>query len=240
MRLHYVQHVPFESLGLIRGWAEKRGMEISSTALFERHVTLPTPDAYDVLIVMGGPMGVYDEEAFPWLREEKKHIREAIAAGKAVLGICLGAQLIANVLGAKVAPHTHKEIGWYPIAFTDEAAGHPLLAGLNTGMTVLHWHGDRFDIPEGALRLASSKACDNQAFLYGGRVLGLQFHLEMDWPSLAAICDGCAEELASGGPYVQSADTMLSCHYVDRCNTALNTLLDNWIHHSRNIPGPLL
>ena len=180
MKLHYFQHEPFEGLGMIADWAAKQGHVLSCTPFFDPGARLPKLDEYDALVVMGGSMGVYDEDRFPWLAAEKAHIRAAIDAGKRVLGICLGAQLIAACLGAKVAPHTHKEIGWFPVAMTDAGVVHPLLAGFNSAMTVFHWHGDRFEIPAGAQHLMSSAACDNQAFIYGEHVLALQFHLEMD------------------------------------------------------------
>src|SRR5690606_32591469 len=114
----------------------------------------------------------------PWMKEEKKLIEKAILKGKRVIGICLGAQLIADVLGARVFPNKEKEIGWFPIELTEEGQKSPFFAGFNKTETVFHWHGDTFEIPKGAEHIASSKVCENQAFLFDHKVLGLQFHLE--------------------------------------------------------------
>lgn len=227
MRIHYFQHVPFEGLGMIADWAGERGHTLSRTAFYEQAISLPDIEDYDALTVMGGPMGVYEEDAYPWLKQEKGHIRAAIDAGKPVLGICLGAQLIAASLGAKVAPHSHKEIGWFPVAVEDSVAGHPILSGLNPAMTVLHWHGDRFEIPVGAVRLMSSAACDNQAFLYGKHVLGLQFHLEMDAPAVEAILESCGHELVKE-EWIQTAGTIRQKTSVSHTRRSLFMLLDNW------------
>ncbi len=227
MRIHYFQHVPFEGLGMIAAWAAERGHTLTKTALYEPNHHLPSLTDYDALIVMGGSMSVYDEAAYPWLAAEKQHIRAAIDASKPVLGICLGAQLIASALGAKVAPHMHKEIGWFPVAITDEAAGHPILSCLNQAMTVFHWHGDRFEIPEGALHMMCSEACDNQAFLYRNNILGLQFHLEMDAPALAALISACGDELEPSR-WIQSAETMQEKASSMQTQRHLYRLLDYW------------
>jgi GMP synthase-like glutamine amidotransferase len=230
MKLHYFQHEDFEGLGMIAEWAQRHGHTLTRTAFFEPGATLPDTKKYDALIIMGGSMGVYDEERFPWLVAEKAHIRAAIDAGKPVLGICLGAQLIAASLGAKVAPHKFKEIGWFPVTMTDAGAAHPLLSGLNPTMTVFHWHGDRFEIPEGAQHLMSSAACDNQAFVYGKNVLALQFHLEMDDAAVQAILAAGAEEIAREqfGFWGQSVKEIMKRGKNAATRVALFTLLDRW------------
>lgn len=230
MRLHYFQHERFEGLGMIADWTKKHGHIVTNTPFFDANARLPRHADYDALVVMGGPMGVYDEARFSWLAAEKAHIRAAIDGGKHVLGICLGAQLIAASLGAKVAPHAHKEIGWFPVAMTDAGITHPLLSGFNSAMTVFHWHGDRFDIPSGAVHLMSSAACDNQAFVYDKHVLALQFHLEMDGAAVRAIAAACADELrrASKGRWVQSAADMAEKSKKAATKQVLFTLLDRW------------
>lgn len=227
MKIHYLQHVPFEGLGMIADWAKERVHTLSRTALYKKGAPLPALEEYDALIIMGGPMGVYDEAVYPWLVEEKRHILAAIEAGKHVLGICLGAQLIATSLGAKVAPHIHKEIGWFPITVEDIAVAHPILSGLNRAMTVFHWHGDRFEVPEGSLRLMSNAACDNQAFLYGERVLGLQFHLEMDEAAIDKIIHACSHELKDG-EWIQPAEVIRQKTAANHTRHALFNLLNNW------------
>ena len=131
MRIHYFQHIAFEGLGMIHEWAQRRGCDLSCTTFYESGWKILDLQSYDALIIMGGPMGVYDERDYPWLSAEKTHIRAAIDAGKPVLGICLGAQLIAAALGAKVSSMPNKEIGWFPVAITDEGAGHPILKGID-------------------------------------------------------------------------------------------------------------
>jgi GMP synthase-like glutamine amidotransferase len=208
MKVHYLQHVPFEGIGSIEAWLITRGAQASATRFYES-AQLPHPDDFDWLIVMGGPMSVNDEQHYPWLIAEKRLIREAIARHKVVLGICLGAQLIANALGARVYPNPEPEIGWFPIERVATAKAHPCATLFPARCKVFHWHGETFDLPPGAVHLAQSTACTHQAFLLGQRVLGLQFHLETTPASVQALVDHCGAELPSGR-YVQSAQEMLA------------------------------
>lgn len=203
MRVHVLQHVPFEGPGHIATWATARGHGLTHSLLYAG-APLPDPTAYDLLVSMGGPMGVGDTAAHPWLAPELEHIRAAIAAGRAVLGVCLGAQLIAAALGAAVYPNPVREIGWFPLHPTAAGRAHPLGAALGEAGTVLHWHGETFDLPAGALHLASSSACPHQAFLYGDRVLALQCHLEVTPAAVAALCTHASADLVPG-PWVQDA-----------------------------------
>jgi GMP synthase-like glutamine amidotransferase len=172
-------------------------------------------------------MGVHDEAAHSWLRAEKACLGNAIAAGRALVGICLGAQLIAQVLGARVSRNRAREIGWFPIELTAEAGEAAACAGLPARFEAFHWHGDHFDIPAGALHLARSAACEEQAFLYQGRVLGLQCHLESTPASVAALCQHCAHEL-SPDPFVQTAAAMTAApaSAFARIHAVLGQLLD--------------
>jgi len=219
MRLHWLQHVPFEGLGTIEQWAETKGFGISCTRLFADE-QLPGIESFDGLVVMGGPMGVYDHEEHPWLVAEKEFIKAAIDAGKSVLGICLGAQLIADVLGARVYPGPHKEIGWFPIR---RAEGAPEI--IPEKLTAFHWHGDTFEIPAGATRIASSAACMNQGFAYNNRVVALQFHLETTPESMEALIDHCACELTDA-PFIQTTEQMRgNISSMADINTAMDHLL---------------
>ncbi|TNE76813.1 MAG: type 1 glutamine amidotransferase [Gammaproteobacteria bacterium] len=208
MNVHYLQHVPFEGLGSMENWFRAQNHSISATHLYAGE-TLPTQDNFDWLVVMGGPMGVNDEQEYPWLAEEKRFIRETIDAGKRVLGICLGAQLIADALGAAVTRNPLREIGWFPITVNEAARTTAIGTVLRGEPEVFHWHGDRFAIPDGATPLASSIACDNQGFLYDDRVLGLQFHLETTEQSARDLSLHCGNEL-DGSEFVQSTEQMLS------------------------------
>jgi GMP synthase-like glutamine amidotransferase len=208
MRLHYFQHVPFEGLGSIEPWAIDMAHEITSTRLFAGD-PFPNLDDIDLLIVMGGPMGIYDEDKYPWLFKEKKYIDEAIVNGKIVLGICLGAQLVADVLGAKVYPNTYKEIGWFPIQKTRDTAETRIADFLPERIEAFHWHGDMFDIPLGAVHIARSAACENQGFIYDDQVVALQFHLETLEQSAKDLIAHCGGDLTKG-PFVQSPEAMLT------------------------------
>jgi GMP synthase-like glutamine amidotransferase len=211
MKVHVLQHVPSEGLGSIEVWLEKIGATVSFTHFFES-AALPAVQELDMVIALGGPMSVNDEEALPWLRAEKKFIREAIDNGKAVLGICLGSQLIANALGARVCVNPHKEIGWFPVAAVQHSKD---TFQLPASVNVFHWHGETFEIPQGAVHLARSTACENQGFQWGRRVIGLQFHLETTAESARAFVeedDGVelkdSLELADG-LYIQTAQQIL-------------------------------
>ena len=188
--------------------------------------SLPGVDAYDWLIVMGGPMNIYDYEAHPWLEREKLAIEDAIGGGKVVVGVCLGAQLLADALGAKVTRNTFKEIGWYPVALTAQGQHHALTGGVPRRFTAFHWHGDTFDLPEGAIRLAESEACRQQMFVYDNRVLGLQCHLEMTEGGVADLIKHCRDEIVVD-KYVQSADAMRAGKsHLQGANTVLDCLFD--------------
>ncbi len=207
-QLHYFQHVPFESPGIIESWAVRRGFALSATRFFDGQRP-PDMDAIDWLVVMGGPMGVADEADYPWLAEEKNAIKKALAGGKVVLGICLGAQLIAESLGAQVRPNLHTEIGWFPIRLESSILDLPIAEIFPSQWEALHWHGDTFEIPDGGRLLASSAACRNQAFVYGDRVVGLQFHLEMDRPHARDLVRHCAAELIPAD-FIQTEQEILS------------------------------
>jgi len=203
VRIHALQHVAFEGLGHIGHWVEKQGYPLSMTRLYAGD-PLPTLADFDRLVIMGGPMNIYEDGQYPWLAGERALIREAIAAGKSAVGICLGAQLLADALGSPVVAGRHKEIGWLPIRLTDAGKQSALWAGLPDQPVVFHWHGDTFAIPAGAIHLAESAGCVSQAFVYDNRILGLQFHLESTPDTVRQIVSHCGHELVPS-PFVQSA-----------------------------------
>jgi GMP synthase-like glutamine amidotransferase len=206
-RIHYFQHVPFEGLGSIGDWISINGHTLTVTKFFE-NADLPEISDIDWLIIMGGPMNVYYEEQFPWLKEEKRFIRQAIDAGKTVLGICLGSQLISSALGVKIYKNGENEIGWFDIELTPLAQSGKLFYDMGSRIKVFHWHGDTFDLPENAIHLASSDCTKNQAYVYKNRVLALQFHLEPTLDSLKQMIEGGRDELTIG-KYVQSEKELL-------------------------------
>lgn len=179
-KLLVFQHVPHEILGTLNPLLKDAGFRIHYVN-FGRHPDLrPSLDGYHGLVVLGGPMSAYDTREHPHLKTELHVIEEALRRGLPILGICLGAQLIATALGAKVRSNRAKEIGWYDVAPTPRAADDPLFANFRSVERIFQWHGDTFAIPRGAAHLARSAACTNQAFRYGSNVYGLQFHLEVD------------------------------------------------------------
>ncbi|NBT35936.1 MAG: type 1 glutamine amidotransferase [Betaproteobacteria bacterium] len=222
MRTHILQHVSFEGPGCILPWLERRRATVSMTRFFESKA-LPLLCEFDLLVVLGGPMSVNDEADLPWLREEKTLIRDAVCAGKPVLGVCLGAQLIASALGASVHANAHKEIGWFPIRAVSHATS---CFSFPEECTVFHWHGETFDLPPAAVHLATSRGCLNQAFQVGEHTIGLQFHLETTPESAAAILAHCRHELVPA-PYVQTEPQLLCvdpARYV-QINSLMDTVL---------------
>jgi GMP synthase-like glutamine amidotransferase len=201
MRIHVFQHIAFEGLAAIYPWAESRRHSITYTRFYagEKPALLET---YDWLIIMGGPMGVNDEAEYPWLKSEKMAIGEALKSGRIILGICLGAQLLAHVLGAQVSRNEYKEIGWHPVLAV--TPNHWASVSLNT----FQWHGDTFSLPPNAIHLASSKACQNQGFIWQDKVVGLQFHPEATSESIAALIKNCASDMTPG-PFVQSQESLI-------------------------------
>jgi GMP synthase-like glutamine amidotransferase len=204
VRVRVLQHVPFEGPAGVAAWAASRGHELEAVRLFDG-ARPPAPAGVDLLVVLGGPMSVDDEDRHAFLADEKRAIAEAIEAGRPVLGICLGAQLVASVLGARVVANADEEVGWYPVSLAPGAG--PLFAGVPPRFPAFHWHGDTFEIPPGAARAASSEACANQAFVYGDRVVGVQFHPEVTAESLALMLE---HESCGAGPYVQPAGELLA------------------------------
>lgn len=208
MRIHSLQHVPFEDIGSMANDFIARAYALGTTHWY-RGDQAPDVHSFDALIVMGGPMGIYDEEIYPWLADEKILIKDSINAGKIVIGICLGAQLIADVLGGKVTRNAHKEIGWLPLQVLPAASAHPVAQILAKYPDVFHWHGDTFAIPPGALHIARSECCLNQAYVINNQVYGFQFHLETTPASAAALIEHCAADI-DGSRYTQPADFMLA------------------------------
>jgi GMP synthase-like glutamine amidotransferase len=208
MRIHCFQHVEFEGLGNIENWLSARSHQLTVTRFFADD-PLPRPEDMDGLLVMGGPMGANDEAMHPWMAKEKQFIRLAMEKGIRVLGICLGAQLIASAMGARVFRNDHREIGWFPIRLTPDGLSSPLFADFPEEFSVFHWHGDTFDLPAGARHLAWSEACKHQAFSYKDHVLALQFHLDVRESDIADWVKNSGKELKAR-TYVQSREQILS------------------------------
>lgn len=230
MKIHYLQHVPFEGLGSMGRNFGRRGHSMTATQLYD-HQPLPETNAFDWLIIMGGPMGLGDEAQYRWMTKEKELIASAIHADKIVLGICLGAQLIADVLGADVYPNPHREIGWHPLFGTEHAHDTILRDVIPSGSEVFHWHGDTFDIPSDGVLLASSQACPHQGFIIDNRIVGLQFHLETTVDSVRSLIENCGHELVES-KFVQSeTDIMARISHCAAMNTIMDALLNRLESH---------
>lgn len=227
MRLAVLQHVPFEGPAAIADWAAFRGVPLSAVRIYEGEA-LPELSAFDMLAVMGGPMSVNDEAHYSWLAPELAFLREAIGAGKAVLGVCLGAQMIAKALGAKVYPAKHKEVGWFPVERT--ACIDAFFDGVPTSFTAFHWHGETFDLPKGAVRMAETAAIPNQAFAASSRVLGLQFHMEATPASVKDLLDHAGDEIGNG-PFEETPDAIRAgISHCESLRPLLFRVLDNLTH----------
>ena len=223
-----VSHVGFEDLGILAPLLAERDISIGHIdaprdPLQEFDATSP-----DLLIVLGGPIGVYEIDAYPFLSREIAMVGERLARGLRTLGICLGAQLMAAALGARVYPSGIKEIGWKPVALSDPGRDSCLVPLAQGELPVLHWHGDTFDLPDGAVHLASTDLCENQAFLLGANALGLQFHLETTAEALESWLVGHAVEIAAAGlsPAALRED---SRRLAGACNAAGRSCFAAWL-----------
>ena len=223
MRIHCFQHVPFETPARIGEWAMANGHEVVVTPLWQ-DVALPALSDYDWLVVLGGPMNTCDDSQYPWLKREKRAIETAISARKTVVGVCLGAQLVAAVLGARVYRGEAMEIGWLPVRRT--GADHPVVADCPDVFDVFQWHGDTFDLPGGAVHLAQSDAYENQMFIYDDRVLGIQFHLEMSLDGVEALVDHCGADLTGASGPQTRAEILAENPRLHRAHHVLDSILD--------------
>jgi len=201
-------HVPYEGPGIIRDWASSEKHKLSISRVYDNEA-LPRISDPEMLVIMGGPMNVFDFHIHPWMQEEIEWVSSCIESGMPVLGICLGAQIIAAALGAEVYPGGKKEIGWHNLQFLPALGDYKIWGDLPPARKVFHWHGDTFSIPEGATRIAGSQAYPNQGFIYDERVVALQFHLEVTPEGVAELVKNCRDELVPG-PYIQTEEEILN------------------------------
>lgn len=231
-----IQHVPFEGLGKLDHWFQMRAITPEIYRFFEEK-PLPDLKQYSALIILGGPMGTYDLKLHPWLEKEFAFIESALEESLPILGICLGAQILAQLLGGSVNKQSQKEIGWYPISLTEKAKKHPLFSKWPEEFVTFHWHQDTFIPPKEALKIGSSAACDHQGFAYEKKgakgktipIVGLQFHLEMTQEISKRLVESCHEDLAEPGPYIGSKTQILSgfAPYA-QSQAHLFSFLDQW------------
>jgi GMP synthase (glutamine-hydrolysing) len=223
-RIHCIEHAAHEAPGRIADWVVERGHSFATTRVYQREA-FPDVESFDALVVMGGPMSVHDGARFAWLTEEKRFIEAALRAERRVLGVCLGSQLVADVLGARVHKNRFQEIGWFPVHGTEAGRAE---WGLPHHLNVFHWHGDTFELPKDAVHLAKSAACEQQMFGLGAKVLGIQFHAEVT----RAVIDGFVQHGTSElgeGPYVQTPSAMGGTDAdIAAAHALLDTILDRW------------
>jgi GMP synthase (glutamine-hydrolysing) len=220
-----VRHVAFEDLGLLEPLLREHGYDVVTVDAGIEDTVTPITGS-DLVVVLGGPIGANDADRFPFLADELSALRDRADAGRPTLGICLGAQLLARALGADVGPSGHTEIGYAPVTLTAEGLRSPLrhLAGT----PVLHWHGDRFAIPAGAHRLASTETCDNQAFALGPNLLGLQFHLEVPPGAVERWLIGYVDSLSALG--IEPGDLRRAAKAADDALTrAARAVVAEWL-----------
>lgn len=225
MRLHYLQHVPFENPGSILIWAKEKNYTITKTALYSSE-EFPKQEDFDWLVIMGGPMNIYEEEKYPWLKNEKQFIKDTIKENKIVIGLCLGGQLIADAIGGKVTRNPYNEVGWYNVDISDKARLSPMFSFLPKKVMVFEWHEDTFSVlPDEAECIAENQICQNQAFVYKKRVFGFQFHLENTFAIIKDLVKNCYQDI-DPGPYIQSATELLGHpEYIEQDNRWMNQFL---------------
>jgi GMP synthase (glutamine-hydrolysing) len=228
-----LSHLAFEDLGSLDLPLRERGFEIETVDVATAHFPLPQADTCDLLVVLGGPIGVYDQQDYPFLRDEIACIAERLSKRKPMLGICLGAQLMAAALGARVYPGQHgAEIGWAPLQPASQGKTPEWFAPLlSAALPVFHWHGDTFDLPPGAQHLAKTELYPNQAFAVGDFALGLQFHPEVSANALERWYVGHACELHHAGIAVTDLRSA-SCEHTAALEAAAARFWNLWLDHT--------
>jgi GMP synthase-like glutamine amidotransferase len=238
VRVLVLQHIACEPPGVYEDVLREREAAIQRVEIDEGD-TLPEAREFDAIVAMGGPMGAYEEEAHPWLRDEKELIREAVEADVAVWGVCLGAQLLAASLGAEVRPGPRAEVGLLPVELTPAATADPVFGDLPQSFATLQWHSDTFELPEAATLLASSPAYPHQAFVRG-RAYGLQFHLEVppelasEWAEVPAYAQSLEGILGPGAMSTLLEDIRLRA---DDMLPLARRLFGNWLEHVVRVPA---
>lgn len=237
MKIHILQHVAFEGPAYIEEWAKEASATLSYTLLYEGDIQFPAVGDIDVVVIMGGPMSVNDEHLYGWISREKAFISACIGERKKIIGICLGAQMIASCLGARVYPASEKEIGWHAVRRNAALSENWLTRIFNASPQVFHWHGEQFDLPGSAEDLLTTDANNHQAYLIDDYILGFQFHLEATEESIRAMLAHGSDELVAR-PFVQSAAQILgSLHHVPVINQLMKSVLDYFLGRTAEDQG---
>ncbi|MBI4596771.1 MAG: gamma-glutamyl-gamma-aminobutyrate hydrolase family protein [Candidatus Omnitrophica bacterium] len=237
MTLLVIQHVPHERLGTFEPIFMQSGLTIRTLNAADTQAIWPKPDDANGIVSMGGPQSVYEQRKYPWIKKELAFLEEAIAAKRPILGVCLGAQMLAAALGAKVTKNPQKEIGWYPLMREPGADGDPMWDIFGQTETVFQWHGDTFALPKGAVQLASSPLCAQQAFRYGDNAYGVQFHVEVTEAIIRAWMrvPGNRAELASlRGTIDPMTIRRQSPQHINRLQVLGHHVATTFAHHARS------
>lgn len=224
MKVLILQHTATEGAGGALDWCAKHNAEITYINLYQPNPNFDSTQEVDLMMILGGPMSVNDEEELAWLKPEKQFVREMIARKTPVLGICLGAQMIATALGVTVGANPETEIGWHQVR---NISTDPSVFQLPEHFDVFHWHGETFQLPPHAIRLAESDACVNQGYQIGDRVIGLQFHPEVTLDTMKHWIEDAGDSLKPS-TYVQTPDymTTMSANYIPNAHALLHSMLD--------------
>jgi GMP synthase-like glutamine amidotransferase len=224
MRIHYLENLATAGIGNIATWVAERGYQLTGTQLHQK-IEWPDPDDYDLLVVLGG----VPQECEAWLSDEIGYLKQVIEAGKHVLGICLGSQLIAEALGGKLIPHTHAESGWWPVTLKEEGKEHPLLAGVEGSTPLFFFHRNTFTMPQGCHWLATTQGCAHQIFAYKEQVLGIQSHPEMLPETMKFLADNRRDHLPEGDFHTIKASDSSHADYVRGARAFSYQILDNMV-----------
>lgn len=228
MHIHYFQHDHFEDLGYIGDWATAHNFTTSVTR-FDISAELPSHNEYDWLVVLGGKMGVNDSDQYPWINPEIEFIKEAIKLGKAILGICLGSQMVAKALGAKVYKNTEPEMGFFPVIFSQNANKDNIFKHFPEELNVMHMHSDIFELPEGAVSMAASEVTPCQAFRFGNNVFALQFHFEITESNAPVFIREVTPEIVPGRLVQQPSEMLQNTGNCTLNNQVFARMLDGFV-----------
>lgn len=224
MKILIITHASFEKAGSIKTWAEMHGHQMVEVKPYEGEM-LPEVKDYDLIVVMGGPQSPLTIEETPYLKDEIQLLVQAIKLNKKIIGVCLGAQLIGEALGAKTEKSPNREIGNYQIVLLQDAKDDVIFSKFSQKFAVMHWHNDMPGIPDGAILLAASDGCPRQIYRYGDRVYGFQCHFELTKDLVVEMIKHCHEDIKAGGRYVMTPEELINVNY-DPINEKLNSVLD--------------
>ncbi|MGR3220260.1 MAG: type 1 glutamine amidotransferase [Candidatus Anammoxibacter sp.] len=230
MSILFIKHIDIEGPGTLGEFLDEKGVPYEIVDVSNGNALPSSTSQYRAIVILGGPMNVYEEDKYPFLKAEDLLIKAAIIDETPMLGLCLGAQLIAKAAGAKVGTAIEKEIGWFKVKLTDNGINDPLFEGLSNEINVFQWHGDAFDIPANGIHLGSSKSCANQAFKYNSNVYGLQFHLEVTIDMVREWLDAYSDEIASMGNRVNREEIIeQAAEFAESYNAQARIFYENFL-----------